>query len=200
MYLGGHPTPKELWAGHVQHSARLPLLALQVASLAGLAAVGLPLVLLVMAAKDGRVVLEDVKFAPAEAWCRKVFWRIGACWLPTWRHRGAMAFLAFVAWWEASLLVQLLLYATAVVVAQQWVAPQPSKSPLEDETASSSCVCSSSNGSTGGPCIATGIWRKSLQRLKLALGLALGPSSGSLALAAFPLASPAIFLYQALVR
>lgn len=108
----------------------------------------------------------------------------------TWDDRAAMGFSAFVVWWGAKLFAQLLSFVVAGVLSLEW---QGATGPAGG---SSGSAAAGPGAAQGTPPALHANW----QHVKTCMACAVGPSFGSLALSSLPLASPAIFLWQALSR
>ena len=159
---------------------------LQILTLAKAVAIGPLGVLILLAGRDGKVVASDPTTDPLGSFCSPTS---GYCWVPSYRHLAAVIYMALVALWTLQLSMQLLVFVVAGVVAQ-W----------QDAEAASGAVNGAEQAAPAQPTSLAGAWHASKQRVRDSVSHAMGPSLGSLALASLPLASPMIFLVQALAR
>ncbi|GAB4818873.1 hypothetical protein N2152v2_005919 [Parachlorella kessleri] len=143
-------------------------------------------VLILLAARDGKVVASDPTTDPLGSFCNPT---TGNCWVPSYRHVGAVVYVALVALWTLQLSMQLLVFVVAGVVAQ-W----------QDAEAASGTASGAERPAPAQSTSLAGAWHTSKPRVRDFVSHAMGPSLGSLALASLPLASSIIFLVQALAR
>ena len=162
----------------------------------------LPLLgLSLFALSDGRVVaLQGGALPPPGAWCSApATGGLGPsaaaqrCWVPSWRHSGASLFGLFAAVWAGWLLSEVMVFVVAGAAGQWRGSEGVGAAAAEAEDGGGFGAAARGTAQYG-----VNQWQESKARVRLSLGHALGPSIGSLALAALPLASPAIFLVQAL--